>query len=143
MTWNGQKWLEVIDGIRNQRCILNPNGGSSFPINLPKSRDLQRLRHCFEGGGGEWTLPSIQHPLNLGDILELLKSFSAIQCMLHRIFKQYPFAQGCNSAEVSCRDFMQQETDHPAYLSAFGSQKKKNNQTHLDEPRYWEGVSDL
>jgi hypothetical protein len=88
-------------------------------------------------------LPSIQHPLNLGDILELLESFSAIQCMLHIILKRYPFAQGCNDAEVPCRDFMQQETDHPAYLSAFRSWKKKNNQTHLDEPCYWEGVPDL
>jgi hypothetical protein len=63
--------------------------------------------------------------------------------MLHIIFKRYPFAQGCNGAKVPCRDFMQQETDHTAYLSAFGSQKKKNNQTYLDEPRYWEGIPDL
>jgi hypothetical protein len=56
------------------------------------------------------------------------------------IRKRYPSAQGCDGAEVPyIRDLMQQ--DHPAYLSAFGSQKKKNK--HLNEPRYWEGVPDL
>jgi len=59
---------------------------------------------------------------------------------LHKIHKQYPSAQGWDGAEVPYRDFVQQETD---LCQLSGYRKKKNKQTHLDEPGYLEGIPDL
>ena len=41
------------------------------------------------------------------------------------IRKQYPYVQGCGGAGVPHRAFVQQETDHLEYLSAFGHRKKR------------------